>query len=97
MRRISTETKNALIKQCQKRFAMDGIDLLYDDEALEGVVEKASTLGTGARRLRSVMENTMLDIMFNIHERPDIGVCRITEGTVLQGEAPIYEERKASA
>ncbi len=97
MKRILTEPKNALIKQYQKLFAMDGIDLLYDDEALEGVVEKASTLGTGARGLRSVMENTMLDIMFNIHERPEIGVCRITQGTVLLGEEPIYEERKASA
>ena len=97
MKRILTEPKNALIKQYQKLFAMDGIDLLYDEEALEEVVGKASTLGTGARGLRSVMENTMLDIMFNIHERPDIGVCRITQGTVLQGEEPIYEERKASA
>ena len=44
-----------------------------------------------------IPENTMLDIMFNIHEHSDIGVCRITEGTVLQGEEPIYEERKASA
>ena len=97
MKRILTEPKNAIIKQYQKLFAMDGIDLMYDEEALEGVVEKASTLGTGARGLRSVMENTMLDIMFNIHERPDIGICRITQGTVLQGEEPIYEERKASA
>ncbi len=97
MKRILTEPKNALVKQYQKLFAMDGIDLIYDEEALDGVVEKASSLGTGARGLRSVMENSMLDIMFNIHEHPDIGVCRITRGTVLHGEEPIYEERKASA
>ncbi len=97
MKRILTEPKNALVKQYQKLFAMDGIDLIYDEEALDGVVEKASKLGTGARGLRSVMENSMLDIMFDIHEHPDIGVCRITKGTVLHGEEPIYEERKASA
>jgi ATP-dependent Clp protease ATP-binding subunit ClpX len=97
MKRILTEPKNALVKQYQKLFAMDGIDLIYDEKALEGVVERARQLGTGARGLRSVMENTMLDIMFNIHERTDIGVCRITQGTVVRGEEPIYEERKASA
>ena len=97
MKRILTEPKNALVKQYQKLFAMDGIDLLFEEEALEGVVKQAGELGTGARGLRSVMENTMLDIMFNIHEHPDIGVCRITRATVLQGDEPIYEERKASA
>ena len=97
MKRILTEPKNALVKQYQKLFAMDGIDLLFDDEALAGVVRQARELGTGARGLRSVMENTMLDIMFNIHERPDIGVCRITPETVSEGEEPVYEERKASA
>ena len=97
MKRILTEPKNALVKQYQKLFAMDGIDLLFDEEALAGVVRQARELGTGARGLRSVMENTMLDIMFNIHERPDIGVCRITPETVSEGEEPIYEERKASA
>ena len=97
MKRILTEPKNALVKQYQKLFAMDGIDLLFDDEALAGVVRQAGELGTGARGLRSVMENTMLDIMFNIHERPDIGVCRITPETVSEGEEPVYEERKASA
>ncbi len=97
MKRILTEPKNALVKQYQKLFAMDGVDLLFEEEALEGVVKQAGELGTGARGLRSVMENTMLDIMFNIHEHPDIGVCRITSETVASGEEPIYEERKASA
>ncbi|MFQ5571306.1 MAG: ATP-dependent Clp protease ATP-binding subunit ClpX [Rhodothermales bacterium] len=97
MKRILTEPKNALVKQYQKLFAMDGIDLSFEEEALDTIVDRATELGTGARGLRSVMENTMLDIMFNIHEHPDIGKCRITKASVLHGEEPIYEERKASA
>ena len=97
MKRILIEPKNALVKQYQKLFAMDGIDLTFEDEALDAVVERASELGTGARGLRSVMEDTMLDIMFDIHSHPDIGACRLTQSAVLSGEDPIYETRKASA
>jgi ATP-dependent Clp protease ATP-binding subunit ClpX len=97
MLNILTGPKNALAKQYQKLFAMDGIDLVFDEDALHAVVERASELGTGARGLRAVMEQTMLDIMFNIHEYPDIGTCRITKGTVLGTSEPIYEQRKASA
>jgi len=97
MKRILTEPKNALVKQYQKLFAMDGIDLIFDEDALDVVVGEARELGTGARGLRSVMENTMLDIMFDIHEHTDIGICRITRETVEHGQEPIYEERKASA
>ena len=97
MKRILLEPKNALVKQYQKLFAMDGIDLTFEDEALDAVVERASELGTGARGLRSVMEDTMLDIMFDIHSHPDVGACRLTQSAVLSGEDPIYETRKASA
>ena len=97
MKRILVEPKNALVKQYQKLFAMDGIDLTFEDEALDAIVERASELGTGARGLRSVMEDTMLDIMFDIHSHPDIGACRLTQSAVLSGEDPIYETRKASA
>ncbi|HMB91469.1 MAG TPA: ATP-dependent Clp protease ATP-binding subunit ClpX [Rhodothermales bacterium] len=97
LKRILTEPKNALVKQYQKLFSMDGLDLYFEDAAMEAIVEKAHALGTGARGLRSVMENTMLDIMFNIHDHPDVGVCRITQAAVEHGDEPIYEERKASA
>lgn len=97
LKRILTEPKNALLKQYQKLFAMDGIDLYFDDGAMDAVVKKARELGTGARGLRSVMEHAMLDIMFNMHDRTDIGVCRITAATISDGADPIYEERKASA
>ena len=97
MKRILTEPKNALVRQYQKLFAMDGIDLYFDDEALTKVVEKARAMGTGARGLRSVIEDTMLEIMFSIHDRKDVGVCRVTTDTVTAGAAPVYEKRKATA
>ncbi len=97
MKSILTQPKNALTKQYQKLFAMDGIELNFDDDALDAIVEKARRLGTGARGLRAVMEETMLEVMFDIHAYTDIQSCRITESTVLQQEAPILETRRASA
>ncbi|WP_412061117.1 ATP-dependent Clp protease ATP-binding subunit ClpX [Rubrivirga sp. IMCC45206] len=97
LRRILTEPKNALVRQYQKLFAMDGVDLVLDDGALDAVVDQAVELKTGARGLRSVLERAMLDLMF---EAPDTHaglVCRITAATIADGEAPVYEERKASA
>ena len=97
MKQILTEPKNALVKQYQKLFAMDGVDLTFEPTALDAIVAKARTLGTGARGLRSVMEDVMLDIMYEMHERASVGGCRITEATVRNGTAPIYDERRASA
>ncbi|HEX7069603.1 MAG TPA: ATP-dependent Clp protease ATP-binding subunit ClpX [Rhodothermales bacterium] len=97
MKAILTDPKNAVVKQYQKLFAMDGVDLYFEDEALEAIVERARALGTGARGLRSVMEDAMLDIMFDIHTMSDVGSVRITRATILGSEEPIYEERKASA
>ena len=97
MKRILVEPKNALVKQYQKLFAMDGIDLSFDDEALDAIVDKARHLGTGARGLRSVMEDTMLDIMFDIHSLQDISTCRVTRDAIQTGDEPIYGQRKASA
>lgn len=97
MTRILTEPKNALVKQYQKLFAMDGIDLAFEADALQCVVERARDLGTGARGLRSVMEGTMLDIMFDVHRMQGIGAVRITESTIREGTGPIFEDRKASA
>jgi ATP-dependent Clp protease ATP-binding subunit ClpX len=73
------------------------VDLIFDDDALTAIVQRARELGTGARGLRSVMESTMLDIMFTLHSRMNAGTCRISVSTVLYGDAPDFEERKASA
>ena len=97
MKRILTAPKNALVKQYQKLFAMDGVDLTFEEAALDVIVEKARLLGTGARGLRAVMEEMMLDIMFDLHSTPNVSTCHITEATVRHGAEPIFEERKASA
>ncbi len=97
LRRILTEPKNALVRQYQKLFAMDGVDLVVDEGALDAIVERAVALKTGARGLRTVLESAMLDLMFEAPETRSGWVCRITEATVRDGAAPIYEERKATA
>ncbi|MCY4001751.1 MAG: ATP-dependent Clp protease ATP-binding subunit ClpX [Bacteroidetes bacterium] len=97
MMQILTEPKNAIVRQFQKLFALDGVKLVYDEAALRCVVERARALGTGARGLRSVLEQSMLNIMFEIPSIKDVGVCRISEETIKQGTPPIYEKRKASA
>ncbi len=97
MRQILLEPKNALVKQYQKLFAMDGVQLAFDDDALEIIVQRAKKLGTGARGLRSVMEQIMLEIMYDLHAQPNAATCRVTRDTVLHGADPVYEKRKASA
>ncbi len=97
MKSILLNPKNALLRQYQKLFAMDGVDLTIDDDALDVIVERARKLGTGARGLRSVMEDTMLDIMFDMHHHKELGSCRVTRDTVLHGTSPVFGKRKASA
>ena len=97
MKRILLEPKNALVKQYQKLFALDGVDLTFSDAALDAIVERARALGTGARGLRSIMEDAMLDIMFEMHQKPEASTCHITAATVRNGAPPLYGERKASA
>ncbi|MGA7303986.1 MAG: ATP-dependent Clp protease ATP-binding subunit ClpX [Rhodothermales bacterium] len=93
---ILTKPKNALARQYQKLFALDGIELSFDDEALKAIVRKARALGTGARGLRSVIEDLMLDVMFEVHTRPAVSSCRITD-TAVEGGNPIFATRRASA
>jgi ATP-dependent Clp protease ATP-binding subunit ClpX len=97
MRDILQRPKNALLKQYQKLFKMDGIDLVFDDDAVTAIVEQAKALGTGARGLRAVLEDSMLDIMFDIHSMQDVAVCRITADTIRGNREPVFEIRKASA
>ena len=97
LKNILVNPKNALLKQYQKLFAMDGVDLIFEDGALDVIVQKAKKLGTGARGLRSILEDTMLDIMFDLHRHKEVGRCRITRDAIVHGHTPIYEHRKASA
>ena len=97
LRRILTEPRNALVRQYQKLFAMDGVDLVLDDDALDAVVDRATLLKTGARGLRSVLEEAMLDLMFEAPDTRAGVVCRITAATIAGGDPPVYEDRKATA
>jgi len=94
---ILTQTKNALTKQYQKFFQMEGVKLKFSEEALHTVVEAAQKRGTGARALRSVMEEAMLNIMYELPSRKDIAECIITEETILSGAPPIYRSKKEKA
>ena len=85
---IVTKPKNALVKQYQKLFRMDNVELEFEDEALGLIVDKAIERKTGARGLRSIIEEIMRDIMFEIPSNPKIEKCIITKETVLNGEPP---------
>ncbi len=85
---IMTKPKNALIKQYKKLFEMDGVDLQFEDEAIQAIVDKAIERKTGARGLRAILEETMRDIMFEIPTNKEIAECIITKGTVDKSESP---------
>ena len=85
---ILTKPKNALIKQYKKLFAMDNVELEFDDEAIGLIVDKAIERKTGARGLRSIIEEIMRDIMFEIPSNPKIEKCIVTKETVANGEPP---------
>ena len=94
---ILTEPRNALVKQYQKLFRLEGVELEIEEAAMKLVVEKAIARGTGARALRSIIEDMMLDIMYLLPTRQNVSKCIITRDTILKSKEPIYlyEERKA--
>jgi ATP-dependent Clp protease ATP-binding subunit ClpX len=96
---ILTAPKNALVKQYQKLFRLEGVDLEFEEEALKTVVQMAMERGTGARALRSILEETMLDIMYHLPSRQNLVKCIITKDTISKKKEPTYmfKERKASA
>lgn len=94
---ILIQPKNSLNKQYKKLFRMEGVELIFEDDALEVIVEKALKRKTGARGLRSIMESAMLDIMFTLPSMKNIERCVITKETIEDNAPPVYEKRKASA
>ena len=86
--RIVTEPKNALVKQYKQLFKYDNVELEFEQEALELIVDKAIERNTGARGLRSIIEDIMRDIMFDIPSNPNIEKCIITKETVQNKTAP---------
>ncbi len=86
--RILQEPKNALVRQYQKFFSLDKIELVFADDALEAIAVKAMARGTGARGLRSIIEEALLDVMFDLPSRRDVKKCVITRETIDKGISP---------
>ena len=86
--KITTEPKNALVKQYKKLLQMDDVELIFEQEALEAIVDKAIERKTGARGLRSIIEEIMRDIMFDIPSNEKIEKCIITRDTVINNASP---------
>jgi ATP-dependent Clp protease ATP-binding subunit ClpX len=86
--KILEEPKNALVKQYQRFFAYDNIELVFTDDALWEIADKALERETGARGLRSIIENALLDVMFELPSRQDVSKCVITKETILKGLKP---------
>jgi ATP-dependent Clp protease ATP-binding subunit ClpX len=87
--RILVEPRNALVKQYEKYFELDNVKLTFQDEALEAIADQSINKETGARGLRSIIEQVLLDTMYEIPSRKDIRECIITAGSVNHGEEPI--------
>ncbi|HEP1464011.1 TPA: ATP-dependent Clp protease ATP-binding subunit ClpX [Streptococcus pyogenes] len=88
---ILTEPRNALVKQYQALLSYDGVELAFDKEALEAIANKAIERKTGARGLRSIIEETMLDIMFEIPSQEDVTKVSITKAAVEGKSKPVLE------
>lgn len=91
--RILTEPKNALVRQYRKVFDMDGVDLQFTDDALDAVAEQALMRGTGARGLRAIIEEVLLDVMYDLPSRTDVSQCVIDTSVVLDRVAPTLISR----
>jgi len=96
MVRILTEPKNALVKQYQKLFELDGVTLTFEEEALRMIAQKALERKTGARGLRSILEEILLDVMFELPELEGYEVV-ITPDVVEKKSPPLYLKEKKSA
>jgi ATP-dependent Clp protease ATP-binding subunit ClpX len=95
--RILTEPKNALLKQYRRVFELDGVELELAPDALEAVAEQAMLRGTGARGLRAILEEVLLEVMYDLPSRSDIGRCVIDRSVVLERVAPTLVPRTEAA
>jgi ATP-dependent Clp protease ATP-binding subunit ClpX len=85
---ILVKPKNALVKQYQKLFELEGVDLHFSDGALRAIAEKSLKRKTGARGLRSIMESAMLDVMFDLPSEPEVKEVMVSEDCILKGDRP---------
>jgi ATP-dependent Clp protease ATP-binding subunit ClpX len=91
--RILVEPKNALVKQYRKFFEFDGVELEFSDDALEAVADQAILRGTGARGLRAILEEVLLDVQYDLPSRDDVRRCVVTAEVVLGGVNPTLVPR----
>ena len=97
---ILLKPKNAIVKQYKKLFAMEGIALEFEEAALKAIVKKALQSGTGARGLRAILEDVMLDVMYHLPEKNEYTSCLITKQTVEKKKEPHFflpEKKQATA
>jgi ATP-dependent Clp protease ATP-binding subunit ClpX len=97
--KILTEPKNALVKQYQKLLSFENVRLKFTDSALSAISKKAIQRKTGARGLRSILEEIMLEVMYEIPSQKGIKECLVTEESIVKNEKPIliYEKQAESA
>ena len=92
--RILVEPKNALVRQYEKIFAWDGVELTFAPEALEAIADEAIKRGMGARALRTIIEEVMLNIMYEIPSEQDIKECVVTADTIIKRQDPVLVSGK---
>src|SRR5439155_11670462 len=94
--RILVEPKNAVIKQYKRMFELDNVELEFSDDALEAVAEQALLRGTGARGLRAILEEVLLNVMYDLPSRSDVGKCVIDRDVVEDKVNPTLVPRSES-
>ena len=87
--RILTEPKHALVRQFQRFFEFDDIELVFADDSLEAIADKALARETGARGLRSIIEDALLDVQFELPSREDVSKCVVTRESIEKGQSPM--------
>ena len=92
--RILTEPKNALVKQYQRMFQIDGVELEFDDDAVAAIADQALLRGTGARGLRAILEEVLQQVMFDVPSRDDVARVVITREVVLENVNPTLIPRE---
>ncbi|MFM1749829.1 MAG: hypothetical protein RLZZ188_3495, partial [Verrucomicrobiota bacterium] len=97
LEKILLRTRNAMVKQYSKLFAMDGVRLKFTPDAVKAVAQKAIELKTGARALRAIMENLMLEVMFELPHRDDVGEVVIDAAVVAGRRKPSLRSVPKSA
>jgi len=93
---ILTKPKNAVTKQYQHLFALDGVELLFNDDALDAAAEESLKSKTGARGLRTIIENALIDVMYHLPSMPNVNKCVVDSDTILGNGSPILLSKNGS-